>query len=59
MMRVPVYLDYGKGWVRFGSATVAGNSSVDLNNVKLPKGVKRAAVCAWNDVLALNVQNSK
>ncbi|MDQ2855613.1 MAG: hypothetical protein M3R68_04735, partial [Acidobacteriota bacterium] len=59
VMRVPVYVDYGKGWTRLGSATVAGNSTVDLGNVKLPKGAKRAAVCAWNDVLALSVQNSR
>jgi hypothetical protein len=59
VMRVPVYIDFGKGWARLGSATVVGNSSVDLNNIKLPKGLKRAAVCALNDVLALNVQNSK
>lgn len=59
VMRVPVYVDYGKGWARIGSATVVGNSTVDLGNIKLPKGAKRAAVCAWNDVLALSVQNSK
>jgi hypothetical protein len=57
-MRVPVYVDFGKGWVRLGSASMLGNSSVDLGNIKLPKGAKRAAVCASNDVLALNIQNS-
>jgi len=51
-MRVPVYVDFGKGWQRIGAATVSGNSSVDLNNVKLPKGAKRASICALNDVLA-------
>jgi hypothetical protein len=58
VMRVPVYVDFGKGWTRLGSATVVGNSTADLGNIKLPKGAKRAAVCAWNDVLALNVQNN-
>ncbi len=59
IMRVPVYLDFGKGWLRLGSATLAGNSSISLGPIKLPAGLKRAAVCALNDVLALNIQNSK
>lgn len=59
VMRVPVYVDFGKGWQRIGAATVGGNSSVDLNNVKLPKGAKRASICALSDVLAANIQNSK
>jgi hypothetical protein len=58
-MLVPVYVDYGAGWVKFGSATVVGNSSVDLTNVKLPQAAKRAAICAQADVLALNIQNTK
>ena len=58
-MLVPVYVDYGKGWVRFGAATIIGNSSVDLNNVKLPQAAKRAAICAQADVLALSIQNAK
>jgi hypothetical protein len=58
-MLVPVYVDYGKGWVKFGSATVVGNSSVDLTNVKLPQAAKRAAICAQADVLALSIQNTK
>jgi hypothetical protein len=58
-MLVPVYIDFGKGWVRIGAATIIGNSSVDLNNIKLPPGTKRAAICAQNDVLALNIQNAK
>jgi aminopeptidase N len=56
-MLVPVYLDYGKGFVRLGSATVIGNSSVDLKNVKLPAPAKRAAICVFDDVLALHIQN--
>ena len=58
-MLVPLYLDQGKGWGRYGSATVVGNSSVELNNVKIPAGVRRAAICAMNDVLALSISNSK
>jgi hypothetical protein len=58
-MLVPVYVDGGKGWIRFGSATIIGNSTVDLTNVKLPQAAKRAAICVYNDVLALNIQNAK
>lgn len=58
-MLVPVYVDFGKGWIRIGAATITGNSTVDLNNIKLPPGAKRAAICAEDDVLALSIQNSK
>ena len=58
VMVVPVYLDYGKGWTKLGSATIVGNSSVDLN-VKLSSVPKRAAIAALNDVLALSIQNGK
>jgi hypothetical protein len=58
-MLVPVYVDFGKGWARIGSATMNGNSSVDLKDIKLPQAAKRAAICVYNDVLALNIQNSK
>jgi aminopeptidase N len=58
-MLVPVYVDFGKGWVRLGAATVVGNSSTDLKNIKLPQTAKRAAICVYDDVLALNIQNVK
>jgi hypothetical protein len=58
-MLVPVYVDFGKGWIRIGAATIIGNSTVDLNNIKLPQAAKRVAICAQNDVLALNIQNEK
>jgi hypothetical protein len=56
-MLVPIYLDYGKGFVRLGEATLIGNSSVELKDVKLPMAAKRAAACSLQDVLALSVQN--
>lgn len=59
MMPIPVYVDYGKGWVRLGVAGIKGNSTVDLGKVPLPKGVKRAAICALHDVLALKIENHK
>ncbi len=58
-MLVPVYVDFGKGFVRIGVATITGNSSVDLKNVKFPTVAKRAAICALDDILALSIQNSK
>jgi carboxypeptidase family protein/peptidase M1-like protein len=58
-MRVPVYVDYGKGWVKLGSATLVGNTKLDVPKIPMPPGLKRASICAFNDVLALSIQNSK
>lgn len=58
-MLVPVYVDFGKGWVKIGAGMVTGNSSVDVKGIKLPQAAKSAAVCALDDVLALSIQNSK
>jgi len=59
MMPVPVYVDYGKGWVRLGVMGMLGNSTADLGKVPLGKGAKRAMICAMNDILALKTQNNK
>jgi carboxypeptidase family protein/peptidase M1-like protein len=58
-MLVPVYVDYGKGWTKMGSASMVGNTTIELNNEKLPRSAKKAAICALNDVLALTMQNAK
>ncbi len=58
VMAVPLYLDFGKGWTKLGSALIQGNSSVDVN-VKLSGVPKRAAIAALNDVLALSIENGK
>jgi len=58
-MLVPLYVDFGKGWIKLGGARMIGNTSVELKDVKLPQPAKRAAVCALNDVLAANIENSK
>ena len=58
-MPVPVYVDYGKGWVRLGSAYITGNSTVDLGSLKLPQEAKRAAICSLADILALNITNDR
>jgi hypothetical protein len=56
-MLVPIYVDFGKGLTRIGSATLRGNTSVELNDLKLGQPIKRAAICAMDDVLALSIQN--
>lgn len=58
-MLVPIYLDYGNGWTRFGSVILVGNTTVDLNNEKLSQPAKKAALCAFSDVLALGIQSTK
>lgn len=59
VMLVPVYADFGKGWVRLGAAMINGNSTADLNNLKLPQVPKRLAVAAMHDVLATSIENKK
>jgi hypothetical protein len=59
VMLVPIYADMGKGWIKLGSATIVGSSTIEIKNVKLPAVPKRMAVCALNDVLVTSVENSK
>ena len=59
VMLVPLYADFGKGWVRLGAARINGNSSEDLPNLKLPQAPKRLAIAAMHDVLATGIENSK
>jgi peptidase M1-like protein len=59
VMLVPLYVDFGKGWTRLGQVTIVGNSTVDIPPIKLPPGLKRAALCALNDVLATSIENVK
>jgi hypothetical protein len=56
-MRVPVYLDYGKGPFYLGSATIVGNSTVELQGIKIPPSPKSASVAALNDILAAKIEN--
>lgn len=58
-MRVPVWVDFGKGWARLGAATIIGNSSTDLPNIPLAQQPKKVAICAFNDVLATSIENTK
>jgi aminopeptidase N len=60
-MLVPVYVDFGngKGWVRLGAATIRGNSTTDLGQIRLPSTPKRVAIAPFKDVLALSIENQK
>ncbi len=58
-MLVPIYVDFGKGWVKLGSAALVGNNSLDITNLKLAQVPKKAAICAMNDVLAASIENNK
>ena len=58
-MLIPLYLDFGNGWIKIGAAHLTGNTSINLNNIQLAQAAKRASVCALDDVLALSVQSGK
>ena len=58
-MLVPIYVDFGKGWVRLGAARIFGNTSTEIKNIKLPSVPKRVGACVMNDVLATSIENSK
>jgi hypothetical protein len=58
-MIVPLYLDFGNGWVSAGSVTIVGNKSFDLGNIELPREPKKVAICALNDILATRIDNEK
>jgi len=58
-MVVPIYADFGNGWARLGSATMVGDSSVDLTNIQLPSMPKKVAVAPLDDVLAEKIENVK
>jgi hypothetical protein len=57
VMHVPLYLDFGNGWISAGSAMLVGNSTLDLGTIGLPKEPKRAAILALSDVLYTKVEN--
>lgn len=59
VMLVPLYLDFGKGWIKVGSSTVVGNSTAEIKDMILPQAPTKAAICVMNDVLATSIQNKK
>ena len=52
-MQVPIYLDFGNGWMRLGTLPMTGNASKDFT-VPLPQKPKRATINALSDVLYVN-----
>ena len=56
---VPIYIDYGRGWVELGKATIVGNKTYELNNIPLSRKPKKVAILALKDVLATKVTNKK
>jgi hypothetical protein len=59
VMHVPLYIDFGNGWVSAGSVMLAGNKTVDLGSIPLPREPKKVAICALSDVLATKIENIK
>lgn len=59
VMIVPLYVDFGKGWVFAGAARMVGNSTVDLGAIPLAKKPKKVAVAALQDILAEKIESSK
>lgn len=59
VMIVPIYLDLGQGPAYLGSATIAGNNSVDLADIPLPSKPKKVMIAAMQDVLAEKIEVSQ
>lgn len=55
VMPVPVYIDFGEGYVSLGTVTIAGNNSIELNDIQLPRTPKKITIAALNDVLMTNL----
>lgn len=58
-MVVPIYMDFGNGWVEFGKVTIVGKEPLDLGEIELPQSPKKVAICAYSDVLATKIENIK
>lgn len=59
IMSVPLYADFGKGWVKLGAAKIVGNNSVEINGVQLPAKPKKVVVAALQDVLTEKISDKK
>lgn len=57
IMIVPIYADFGNGWQYLASVTLAGNDTLDIGKINLPKAPKKVAIAALHDVLTENVEN--
>ena len=59
VMMVPIYADFGNGWQYLASVTLAGNDTLDIGKINLPKAPKKVAIAALQDVLAEKIENIK
>ncbi len=58
-MLVPIYVDFGQGWVPLGSVTIVGSTPLEFTGIEIPQMPKRASICALSDVLATKIENVK
>jgi hypothetical protein len=58
-MIVPIYADFGEGWKYLASVTLAGNDTLDIGKINLPKAPKKVAIAALQDILAEKIENVK
>jgi hypothetical protein len=59
VMIVPIYADFGNGWQFLANVTLAGNDTLDIGKINLPKTPKKVAIAALQDVLAEKIENVK
>lgn len=55
-MPVPIYADYGKGFVKLGSVVLVGNTTYQLPVIPLPAQPRKATLCAMSDVLYTSLE---
>ncbi|MEP7148091.1 MAG: M1 family aminopeptidase [Acidobacteriota bacterium] len=56
---VPLYLDYGKGPVYFGSARITGNKTLELKDLALSQEPKKLLIGGLQDILAEKIEITK
>ncbi|MBX7174081.1 MAG: hypothetical protein K1X72_24125 [Pyrinomonadaceae bacterium] len=57
VMIVPIYADFGTGWQYLASVTLAGNDTLDIGKINLPKAPKKVAIAALQDILTEKIEN--
>ena len=55
-MPVPIYVDFGDGFVSLGTVTMVGNKSFDLTDIPLPKAPKKVTIAALSDILHTGIE---
>ncbi len=56
---VPLYLDYGKGPVYFGSAKITGNKTLELKDLTLSQEPKKLLIGGLQDILTEKIEITK